>query len=117
MEADLKRIKSQLKEASDKNKMQIEQINACYLRGESPGRQHRCRERMLAREPTSGTFYNAHLGKNDVLIWFSDLKRVIAGKDLPETSSLNLSLFTKNWRVEGAVQESQDKLSKAKRYV
>lgn len=51
MEADLKKIKNQLKEANDKNRMQLEQINTLLLekvnlQGDSIG----VRERMLARE-------------------------------------------------------------------
>ena len=51
IEADLEKIKNQLKDAKDKNKMQIEQINALLL--EKVGLQGDSidvREKMLARE-------------------------------------------------------------------
>lgn len=51
MEADLKKIKNQLREATDRNRMQLEQINILLL--EKVGLQGDgidVRERMLARE-------------------------------------------------------------------
>lgn len=51
MEADIKKIKSQLKEANDKSKMQLEQINALLLEKVNlQGDSIDTRERMLARE-------------------------------------------------------------------
>jgi len=51
LEADLKKIKDQLQDASDKNRMQIEQINALLLEKVNlQGDSIDVRERMLARE-------------------------------------------------------------------
>ena len=51
MEADIKKIRGQLKEASDKNKMQLEQINSLLLEKVNlQGDSIDTRERMLARE-------------------------------------------------------------------
>ena len=51
MEADLKKIKNQLKEANDKNKMQLGQINTLLLEKVNlQGDSIDVRERMLVRE-------------------------------------------------------------------
>lgn len=51
MEADIKKIKNQLKEANDKNKMQLEQINTLLLEKVNlQGDGIDVRERMLSRE-------------------------------------------------------------------
>lgn len=51
MEADLKKMKNQLKEANDKNRMQVEQINTLLLEKVNlQGDSIDVRERMLARE-------------------------------------------------------------------
>jgi len=102
MEADLKKIKNQLKEASDKNRMQLEQINTLLLeRVNLQGDSIDVRERMLARERD-----------------LSDLKRVIAGKDLPEdVKSQLVALHEEVGMLKEQYKESHDKLSKAKAFI
>jgi len=117
IEADLKKIKSQLKEANDKNKMQLEQINILLL--EKVGLQGDgidVREKMLARERYLRYVRNAQLGEDsDFDPQFSDLKRVIAGKDLPEDIKSQLvALHEEVGMLKEQYKESQDKLSKAK---
>lgn len=65
---------------------------------------------------TSGTFYNASPDENDGFgSGFSDLKRVIAGKDLPEdVKSQLVALHEEVGVLKEQYKESQDKLSKAK---
>jgi protein HOOK3 len=51
LETDIGRLKTQLKEAQDKNKMQLEQVNALLLEKVNlQGEGIDVRERMLARE-------------------------------------------------------------------
>ena len=60
IEADLKKIKNQLREANDKNKMQLEQINTLLLEKVNlQGDSIDVREKMLARERDLGYVYNA----------------------------------------------------------
>lgn len=62
MEIDLKKIKDQLKEVNDKNKMQLEQINALLLEKVNlQGDSIDTRERMLARERDFRYVYKPHL--------------------------------------------------------
>ena len=116
IEADLKKIKSQLKEANDKNKMQLEQINILLL--EKVGLQGDSidvREKMLARERYLRYVRNRLGEDGDFDSGFSDLKRVIAGKDLPEDIKSQLvALHEEVGMLKEQYKESQDKLNKAK---
>ena len=118
MEADLTKIKNQLKEANDKNKMQLEQINILLLEKVNlQGDSIDVRERMLTRErDLRYVFAVAYLCENDDSdSGFSDLKRVIAGKDLPEDIKSQLvALHEEVGVLKEQFRESQDKLSKAK---
>ena len=117
LEADLKKIKDQLKDANDKNRMQIEQINTLLL--EKVGLQGDSidvREKMLARERDFRYVRNVCSCENcDSDDWFSDLRRVIAGKDLPEDVKTQLvALHEEVGMLKEQYKESQDKLNKAK---
>ena len=65
---------------------------------------------------TSGTSCNHRLEENgDFDSGFSDLKRVIGGKDLPEeVKSQLVALHEEAGTLKEQFKESQDKLSKAK---
>jgi len=97
MEADLKKIKNQLKDANDKSKMQLEQINALLLEKVNlQGDSIDVREKMLARERDFRYVRGVYLGENGGLI----LGLVISnGSSLAKISrrmsSHNLSLFTR----------------------
>ena len=117
LEADLKKIKDQLKDANDKNRMQIEQINSLLLEKVNlQGDSIDVREKMLARERDFRYVRNAcFYDGSDSDCRFSDLKRVIAGKDLPEDVKTQLvGLHEEVGMLKEQYKESQDKLSKAK---
>ena len=117
LEVDLKKIKDQLKDANDKNKMQIEQINGLLLEKVNlQGDSIDVREKMLARERDFRYVRNAGFyGGSDPDYLFSDLKRVIAGKDLPEdVKSQLVALHEEVGMLKEQYKESQDRLSKAK---
>ena len=117
IEADLKKIKNQLKDANDKNKMQLEQINVLLLEKVNlQGDSIDVREKMLARERDFRCVSNScPCGSSDSDTRFSDLKRVIAGKDLPEdVKSQLIALHEEVGMLKEQYKESQDKLSKAK---
>ena len=97
--------------------MQIEQINALLLEKVNlQGDSIDVREKMLARERDFRYVRNAcFYGGSDPDCWFSDLKRVIAGKDLPEdVKSQLVALHEEVGMLKEQYKESQDKLSKAK---
>ena len=117
IEADLKKIKSQLKDANDKNKMQLEQINGLLLEKVNfQGDSIDVREKMLARERDFRYVRNDYLGGSGGFdSGFSDLKRVIAGKDLPEdVKSQLVALHEEVGMLKEQYKESQEKLNKAK---
>lgn len=117
METDLKKIKNQLREANDKNRMQLEQINGLLLEKVNlQGDSIDVREKMLARERDFGYASNAYLGENgDFESGSSNLRRIIAGKDLPEdVKSQLVALHEEAGMLKEQYKESQDKLNKAK---
>jgi protein HOOK3 len=117
IEADLKKIKNQLKDANDKNKMQLEQINGLLLEKVNfQGDSIDVREKMLARERDFRFVCNDYLcGRGGFDPGFSDLKRVIAGKDLPEdVKSQLVALHEEVGMLKEQYKESQEKLNKAK---
>ena len=98
MEADLTKIKNQLKEANDKNKMQLEQINILLLEKVNlQGDSIDVRERMLTRErDLRYVFAVAYLARMTILI----LGLVISSGSLlariyRRTSNLNSLPFTR----------------------
>jgi len=102
LEADIGRLKTQLKEAQDKNKMQLEQVNALLLEKVNfQGESIDVRERMLARERD-----------------FSSMRRTISGKDLPEDAKSELiALHEEVGVLKEQNKDIQDKLNKAKTFI
>ena len=117
LEVDLRKIKDQLKDANDKNKMQIEQINGLLLEKVNlQGDSIDVREKMLARERDFRYVHNAcfYWGSDSDYL-SSDLKRVIAGKDLPEdVKSQLVGLHEEVGMLKEQYKDSQDRLNKAK---
>jgi len=117
MEADLKKLKNQLKESNDRNKMQLEQINGLLLEKVNlQGDSIDVREKMLARERDFRYVGSTYFFENDDFdSGLSDLKRVIAGKDLPEdVKSQLVALHEEVGMLKEQYKETQDKLNKAK---
>ncbi|KAF8803622.1 HOOK-domain-containing protein [Phlegmacium glaucopus] len=102
LETDLERLRKQNKELSEKNRMQLEQVNALLLEKvtlQSEGIGHR--EKMLQRERD-----------------FSDLRASIAGKDLPEDIKQRLlSMHEENLNLKESHKTLIDKLNKAKQFI
>ncbi|KAF9001979.1 HOOK protein-domain-containing protein [Cyathus striatus] len=102
LEADIDRLKKQNKEVSDKNRMQLEQINALLLEKvnlQSEGIGHR--ERMLQRERD-----------------FGDLRASISGKDLPEDIKARLlALHEENVNLKESYKTLNEKLTKARQFI
>ncbi|KAJ7756771.1 HOOK protein-domain-containing protein [Mycena maculata] len=102
LEADVDRLKKQNKELSDKNRMQLEQVNALLLEKvnlQSEGIGHR--EKMLQRERD-----------------FGDLRASLSGKDLPEDiKSRLLALHEDNVNLKEANKTAQAQLAKARSFI
>ncbi|KIY43716.1 HOOK-domain-containing protein [Fistulina hepatica ATCC 64428] len=102
LEAENERLRSQNKELSDKNKMQLEQVNNLLLEKinlQSEGIDQR--ERMIQRERD-----------------FGDLRRSLAGKDLPEDIKARmLALHEENENLKEVNKTAQDKLQKARQFI
>ncbi|TFK42805.1 HOOK protein-domain-containing protein [Crucibulum laeve] len=102
LEADVERLKKQNKDLSDKNRMQLEQVNVLLLEKvtlQSEGIGHR--EKMLQRERD-----------------FGDLRASISGKDLPEDiKSRLLALHEENVTLKESYKTATEKLTKAKQFI
>ncbi|KAI0948399.1 hypothetical protein AcV7_009155 [Taiwanofungus camphoratus] len=102
LETEVQQLQNQIKELSDKNKMQLEQINALLLEKvnlQSEGIDQR--DRMLQRERAIG-----------------DLRASISGKDVPEDIKARLlSLHEENVHLKEQYKTAQEKLMKAKAFV
>ncbi|KAK0197497.1 HOOK-domain-containing protein [Armillaria mellea] len=102
LEADVQRLQKQNKELSDKNRMQLEQVNALLLekvtlQSEGIGQ----REKMLQRERD-----------------FGDLRASLSGKDLPDDiKSRLLALHEENVTLKESFKTSQEKLQKARQFI
>jgi protein HOOK3 len=102
MEADMSRLKNQIRELSDKNKMQLEQVNALLLekvnlQNDGIGQ----REKMLQRERV-----------------FGDLRASVSGKDVPEDIKTRLlTLHEDNVVIKEQLKTTQDKLAKARQFI
>ena len=98
----MQRLQKQIRDLSDKNKMQLEQVNGLLLekismQSEGLGQ----RERMLERERE-----------------FMDLKTSFAGKDLPEEIKTRLlGLHEENIQLKEQIKTSQEKLNRAKQFI
>jgi hypothetical protein len=97
MEVDLKKIKNQLKEANDKNKMQLEQINTLLLEKVNlQGDSIDVRERMLSRERDMRYFFTKPSARTTILIPGLVISSASSPEKIcPRTSNLNLSPFTR----------------------
>ncbi|TFY66829.1 hypothetical protein EVG20_g4265 [Dentipellis fragilis] len=102
LEAEAKRLQDQIKELSEKNKMQLEQINGLLfekvnLQSEGIGQ----REKMLQRERDIG-----------------DLRASMSGKDVPEDVKQRvLQLHEDNVIVKEQLKTTQEKLLKARAFI
>jgi hypothetical protein len=99
LEADVERLVRQNKELGDKNRMQLEQVNALLLEKvnmQTEGIGHR--EKMLQRERD-----------------FGDLRASLSGKDLPEDiKSRLLALHEENVNLKESSKTAQAQLAKAR---
>jgi len=102
LEADMEKLRTQVKDMADKNRMQLEQINKLLMEKimlQSDGIDQR--DRMLQRE------------KN-----YSDLKTSLNGKDLPEDIKARLlKLHEENVQMAEQLKTTQDKLNKARAFI
>ncbi|KAG2157579.1 HOOK-domain-containing protein [Suillus bovinus] len=102
MEADMNRLKNQIRELNEKNKMQLEQVNVLLLEKanlQSDGIGQR--EKMLQRERV-----------------FGDLRASVSGKDVPEDIKAKLlALHEDNVVVKEQLKTTQDKLAKARQFI
>ncbi|TFY68298.1 hypothetical protein EVJ58_g1084 [Rhodofomes roseus] len=102
MESEIQRLKDQIKELSDKNRMQLEQVNGLLLEKvslQSEGIDQR--DRMLQRERAIG-----------------DLRASLSGKDVPEDIKARLlALHEENIQSKEQLRTTQDKLLKARNFI
>ncbi|KAJ7184151.1 HOOK protein-domain-containing protein [Mycena filopes] len=102
LEADVARLIQQNKDLGDKNRMQLEQVNALLLEKvnlQSEGIGHR--EKMLQRERD-----------------FGDLRASISGKDLPEDiKSRLLAMHEENLNLKESYKTAQAQLAKARSFI
>jgi len=115
LEEEVNRLRQQLREAAEKNKMQLEQINSLLLekvnlQSEGIGQ----REKMLQRERDFGC-----VGANRMLsgqfTLLSDLRASMSGKGVPEdVKSRVLNLHEDNVQLKEQLKTVQDKLTKAR---
>ncbi|KAJ7771830.1 HOOK protein-domain-containing protein [Mycena metata] len=102
LEADVERLVKQNKELADRNRMQLEQVNALLLEKvnlQSEGIGHR--EKMLQRERD-----------------FGDLRASISGKDLPEDiKSRLLAMHEENLNLKESYKTAQAQLAKARSFI
>ncbi|KIK96731.1 hypothetical protein PAXRUDRAFT_137821 [Paxillus rubicundulus Ve08.2h10] len=102
LEAEMERVKKQMRELNEKNHMQLEQVNALLLekvnlQSEGIGQ----REKMLQRERD-----------------FGDLRASLSGKDVPEDVKARLlALHEENLNVKEQLKTSQDTLGKARAFI
>ena len=99
LESEVTTLRAQLTEFSDKNKMQLEQVNSLLMEKvsmQSEGLEQR--ERMLQREREHG-----------------DLRMVLAGKDIPEdVKAKMMQLHDDNESSKDQLKTANEKLAKAR---
>ncbi|CAL1703947.1 unnamed protein product [Somion occarium] len=102
LEAEVGQLLEQIKELSDKNKMQLEQINGLLLEKvnlQSEGLDQR--DRMLQRERAIG-----------------DLRASLSGKDVPEDiKNRMLKMHEENIQLQEQYKTAQEKLNKARQFI
>ncbi|KIO13170.1 hypothetical protein M404DRAFT_12217 [Pisolithus tinctorius Marx 270] len=102
LEAEAERLRKQIKELGEKNRLQLEQVNTLLLekvnlQSEGIGQ----REKMLQRERA-----------------FMDLRASISGRDVPEDVKARLlALHEDNQNVKEQLKTTQEKLAKAKQFI
>lgn len=99
LESEVTSLRTQLTELSDKNRMQMEQVNSLLMEKvamQSDGLEQR--ERLLQREREHG-----------------DLRMLLAGKDIPEdVKSKMMQLNDDNESLKDQVKTASEKLAKAR---
>ncbi|KAG1900747.1 HOOK-domain-containing protein [Suillus fuscotomentosus] len=102
MEADMNRLKNQIRELNEKNKMLLEQVNGLLLEKanlQSDGIGQR--DKMIQRERI-----------------FGDLRASVSGKDVPEDVKARLlALHEDNVVIKEQLKTAQDKLAKARQFI
>jgi len=102
LEADIERLKKQIKELGDKNRMQLEQVNGLLMEKvnfQNEGIGHR--EKMLQRERD-----------------FGDLRASLSGKDVPEHIKARLlAMHEENVSTKEQLKTVQEKLVRARAFV
>ncbi|KAG1790935.1 HOOK-domain-containing protein [Suillus plorans] len=102
MEADMNRLKNQIRELNEKNKMLLEQVNGLLLEKanlQSDGIGQR--DKMIQRERV-----------------FGDLRASVSGKDVPEDVKARLlALHEDNVVIKEQLKTAQDKLAKARQFI
>lgn len=102
LETEGERLRKQIKDLGEKNRLQLEQINTLLLekvnlQSEGIGQ----REKMLQRERA-----------------FMDLRASISGRDVPEDVKARLlALHEENQNVKEQLKTTQEKLAKAKQFI
>lgn len=102
LEAETERLRKQIKDLTEKNRMQLEHVNALLLekvslQTEGIGQ----RERMLQRERD-----------------FGDLRASISGRDVPEDIKARLlALHEESLNAKEQLKTTQEKLAKAKQFI
>ncbi|KIM87652.1 hypothetical protein PILCRDRAFT_815228 [Piloderma croceum F 1598] len=102
LEADVEKLKNQIKELNDKNRMQLEQVNGLLMEKvnlQSDGIGHR--EKMLQRERD-----------------FGDLRASLSGKGVPEDIQARLlAMHEENVTAKEQLKTAQEKLVKARAFI
>ncbi|KIM31999.1 hypothetical protein M408DRAFT_64288 [Serendipita vermifera MAFF 305830] len=102
LESEVTALRKQLADVSDKNKMQLEQVNSLLMEKvsmQSEGLEQR--ERMLQREREHG-----------------DLRMILAGKDIPEeVKSKMMQLHEDNESLKEQLKIANEKLAKARQFI
>ncbi|KAI0075470.1 HOOK-domain-containing protein [Panus rudis PR-1116 ss-1] len=102
LESEVKKLHDQIKELSDKNKMQLEQINSLLLEKvnlQSEGIDQR--DRMLQRERDIG-----------------DLRASLSGKDVPEDIKARMLRMHEDFiQLQEQYKTAQEKLNKARQFI
>ncbi|KAG1868746.1 HOOK-domain-containing protein [Suillus tomentosus] len=102
MEADMNRLKNQIRELNEKNKMLLEQVNGLLLE--------------------KATLQSDGIGQRDKMIQreriFGDLRASVSGKDVPEDVKARLlALHEDNVVIKEQLKTAQDKLAKARQFI
>jgi protein HOOK3 len=119
LEEDVARLQQQVKEAAERNKMQLEQINSLLFEKvnlQSEGINQR--EKMLQRERDFGCvsiFHVRWFSRSIEWTPFSELRSSMSGKGVPEDVKTRvLGLHEDNVQLREQLKTVQDKLTKAR---